>query len=221
MFPRGRMGFIGTFVDFILHIDKYLNTIIQSYGSLTYGILFAVVFLETGLVVTPFLPGDSLLFVTGVFAAQDSLNLLLVLVLLSVAAIAGDTANYWAGHHAGLRVFSRFIRQEHLDATKRFYEKHGKKTIVLARFVPMVRTLAPFVAGMGAMNYPTFLFYNVVGGLAWVFIFVFGGYFFGNIPLVKENLTFVILIIVFLSFIPGVVEYLRHRNSKKKEEEKQ
>ena len=201
-------------LDFILHIDKYLSILIQSYGILVYFFLFAVIFVETGLVAAPFLPGDSLLFVAGAFAGVGSLNVYVLLVVLSMAAIIGDTINYWLGSFFGEKVFSRFIKKEHMDRTKAFYEKHGKKTIALARFVPIIRTFAPFVAGIGKMNYLTFLSYNVIGGIAWVFLFVLAGYFFGNMPFVEKNLTLVILFIIVVSFIPIVREYWKHRKSK-------
>jgi membrane-associated protein len=202
-------------IDFILHIDKHLDTIIQSYGAWTYGLMFAIVFCETGLVITPFLPGDSLLFALGAFSARGSLDLMLVLLLLSVAAILGDTVNYWIGAKIGPAVFHkenvRFLNRKHLERTHEFYERHGGKTIIIARFVPIIRTFAPFVAGIGRMSYGHFLAYNVIGGLAWVLLFVLGGYFFGNLPIVKRNFTFVIFAIIFISILPGVFEFIRHR----------
>jgi len=209
------MELIKSFIDILLHLDKYLLTVIQQYGSWTYAILFAIVFCETGLVVTPFLPGDSLLFAVGAFAATGALDPWLAFVLLSIAAIAGDTVNYWIGDYLGPRVFhyegSRFFKREHLERTHRFYEKYGGKTIVIARFIPIIRTFAPFVAGIGAMTYWRFVAYNSGGGLLWVASFVGGGYFFGNIPVVKRNVTLVILAIIVISSMPGVIEYLRHR----------
>lgn len=210
------MQLLQSFLDLFLHLDTRLAAIIQEWGALTYGILFLVIFCETGLVVTPFLPGDSLLFAAGSFAAQGALNPHILFVLLSFAAIGGDTANYWAGSIIGPRVFRenvRFLKREHLDKTQKFYEKYGAKTIVLARFVPIVRTFAPFVAGVGTMRYGTFFVYNVLGGLLWVALFVYGGYFFGNIPVVKENFEIVILGIIFVSILPGIVEFMRHRRS--------
>jgi membrane-associated protein len=177
-------------------------------------LLFFIIFLETGFVVTPFLPGDSLLFAAGAFAGMGWLNVSLLFFLLAIAAILGDTVNYWIGHYIGPRAFSgniRFLKQEHLIRTHEFYEKHGGKTIVLARFVPIIRTFAPFVAGIGAMSYGRFVTYNVVGGIAWVALFSFGGYFFGNIPFVKENFTLVILGIIFVSLLPPIIEYLKVR----------
>lgn len=200
-------------IDFILHVDKYIGEFIASYGVFTYGILFFIIFLETGLVLTPFLPGDSLLFVAGAFAAQGSLNVILLFVLLSIAAIVGDTANYWIGHFFGERFFvrRRLIKREHLEKTKKFYEKHGGKTIIYARFVPIIRTFAPFVAGVGAMRYSRFLLFNIIGGVAWAGLFVFAGYFFGGMPIVEENLTLVIFIIILLSLLPPIIEYLKSR----------
>jgi len=206
---------IGNLIEFVLHLDKHLNVIIQTYGGWTYMLLFIVIFIETGLVVTPFLPGDSLLFAAGTFAALGSLNVGLLFVLLSGAAIAGDTANYWIGHFVGPKVFSRenvrFLNREYLDRTHQFYEKHGGKTIILARFIPIIRTFAPFVAGIGKMTYWRFISYNVVGGLVWPAIFLFGGYYFGNIPFVKRNFTIVILAIIFISVLPMIIEFLSHR----------
>ncbi|MFZ2070646.1 MAG: VTT domain-containing protein [Halobacteriota archaeon] len=194
-----------TAIEFILHMDVYLATLIQSYGNFIYILLFFIIFIETGFVLTPFLPGDSLLFISGTFAATDALNVYILFLLLSIAAILGDTINYWIGHYFGEKVFIRFIKQEHLEKTKLFFHHHGKKTIVLARFIPIVRTFAPFVAGIGKMNYFTFLSYNVIGGMAWVAIFVFSGFYFGNIPFVKNNLTIIILLIIITSFILAIL----------------
>lgn len=200
---------MATIIDFIVHIDKYLDILIQNYGAWAYGALFVVIFVETGLVVMPFLPGDSLLFVAGTFAAAGAMNVFYLFVLLAFAAVIGDTVNYWLGNYFGEKVFAKFIKKEHLEKTKSFYERHGKKTIIIARFVPIIRTFAPFVAGVGKMNYPTFLLYNVIGGVSWVLLFVFAGYAFGNVPIVKENLTLVIIGIILLSLIPAVVEYIK------------
>ena len=208
-------------IDLFLHLDQHLSSIIQQYGLWTYLILFTVIFCETGLVVTPFLPGDSLLFAAGAFAGLGDLDVIWLAVLLSLAAIIGDTVNYWIGAYIGPRAFSgeyRLLKKQHLDRTHRFYERHGGKTIILARFVPIIRTFAPFVAGIGAMNYARFLAYNVIGGIAWVSIFVFGGYCFGNIEVVRRNFTLVILAIVIISVLPIAVEFLRARFGARNEE---
>ncbi|HSB35856.1 MAG TPA: DedA family protein, partial [Thermoanaerobaculia bacterium] len=192
-------------VDLFLHLDKHLAEILRDYGTWTYLILFLIVFFETGLVVTPFLPGDSLLFAAGTFAALGSLSPWVLFALLSAAAVLGDTANYWIGKKIGPRAFTgtvRFLKEEHLRKTEAFYERHGRKTIILARFVPIIRTFAPFVAGVGSMNYPVFLAYNIIGGVAWVAVCVFAGYFFGNIPAVKNNFSIAILAIILISTLP-------------------
>jgi len=213
------MPLIAQLLDLIVHLDKHLSVLIQSYGAWTYLILFVIIFCETGLVVTPFLPGDSLLFAAGSFAALGALHPIWLFVILASAAILGDTVNYWIGHAVGPKVFqrerSRFFKKEYLDRTHAFYEKHGGMTIILARFIPIIRTFAPFVAGIGRMRYGRFISYNVIGGIAWVAAFVFGGYFFGNIPLVKRNFTAVIVMIIVISVLPGVIEFLRHRKSGK------
>jgi membrane-associated protein len=199
------MDLLKQFVDVFLHLDRHLADVTRDYGTFTNVILFAIVFCETGLVVTPFLPGDSLLFTAGAIASLGSLNVWVLFALLSLAAILGDTANYWIGKKIGPRAFDgtvRFLKQEHLRKTETFYEKYGKKTIILARFVPIVRTFAPFVAGIGSMTYGTFIAYNVIGGVAWVAICVFSGYFFGNIPIVKKNFSIVVLAIIFVSTLP-------------------
>jgi membrane-associated protein len=208
------MELIGTFVEYFLHLDKHLGQVIQTYGFWTYLILFLIIFCETGLVVTPILPGDSLLFAAGTFAAIGALRPEVLFVLLSIAAVAGDSVNYAIGHRIGPRVFRenyRFLKREYLDRTEQFYERHGGKTIIIARFMPIIRTFAPFVAGVGSMRYSRFLAYNVIGGIAWIGLFVWGGYFFGNIPVVKRNFTLVILGIIFVSILPGIIEFLRHR----------
>lgn len=208
------MEIISELVDFILHLDVHLNEIIKNFGVFTYLILFLIIFLETGVVITPFLPGDSLLFAAGSFAALGSLNIIALFLLLTAAAILGDTLNYWIGHFIGPRAFSgniRFLKKEYLDRTHEFYDKHGGKTIILARFIPIIRTFAPFVAGIGAMNYSRFILYNVIGAVLWVSIFTFGGYFFGNLPFVKDNFTLVILAIIVISVLPGVFEFLREK----------
>ncbi|MFA5793185.1 MAG: DedA family protein [Candidatus Gracilibacteria bacterium] len=198
-------------IDFILHIDSYLSLIIDSYGNLIYGILFTTIFLETGLVVTPFLPGDSLIFVAGTFASSGLLNVYLLFALIAIAAILGDTINYTIGKKFGEKVFAKFIKKEHMQKTKDFYKKYGKKTIVLARFVPIVRTLAPFIAGVGEMEYKTFISYNIIGGISWVAIFLFTGYFFGNFTFVKENLTAITLLVIFVSILPAIIEVIRSK----------
>jgi membrane-associated protein len=194
--------------------------VIQAYGTWTYGLLFAIVFLETGLVVTPFLPGDSLLFAAGSFAALGALDVSFLFVLLSAAAVLGDSVNYAIGHFLGPKVFhyerSRFFNPDHLRRTHEFYEKYGGKTIIIARFVPIVRTFAPFVAGIGAMSYPRFLAYNVFGGVLWVSVCLFAGFFFGNLPFVRRNFSLVIIVIIVLSVLPALVEYLRHRAEAKR-----
>jgi membrane-associated protein len=204
-------------MDLFLHLDEHLNQIVTTYGVWTHLILFAIVFAETGLVVTPFLPGDSLLFAAGALAAIGSLDLWLLVVLLIGAAILGDTVNYWVGAWIGPRAFSgnvRFLRKDYLDRTHAFYEKHGGKTIILARFVPIIRTFAPFVAGVGAMSYPKFITYNIVGAVLWVGLFVPLGYLFGNMPTVKENFSLVILAIIAISVMPIAVEAIRARRSR-------
>lgn len=206
------MDLLRSLADLFLHLDQHLGQLISQYGVWTHLILFLIVFCETGLVITPFLPGDSLLFAAGTFAALGALDLWLIVILLIVAAIIGDTVNYWIGAYIGPRAFKgdiRFLRKEYLDRTCAFYEKHGGKTIILARFVPIIRTFAPFVAGVGAMSYPKFITYNVVGAVLWVGIFVLGGYFFGNIAVVRENFTLVILAIIAISILPIAFEALR------------
>ena len=206
------MELITSLVDLFLHLDKHLAQIIQEYGTWTYLILFTIIFLETGVVITPFLPGDSLLFAAGTFASPalgSALNIWVLWVLLVTAAILGDTLNYWIGHYIGPRAFSgeiRFLKKEYLDRTHAFYEKHGGKTIVLARFIPIIRTFAPFVAGIGAMSYGRFIAYNVFGGFIWVTIFLFLGYFFGTLPFVQNNFTAVVLAIIAISVVPIIFE---------------
>lgn len=209
------MELIKQIVDFVLHLDKHLSSLIQQFGLWTYFILFVVVFCETGFVVTPFLPGDSLLFAAGTFAAIGAFKVGWLVVILSAAAIIGDTVNYWIGNYVGPKVFTkektRFFKKEYLDRTHEFYEKHGGKTIIIARFIPIIRTFAPFVAGIGKMSYGRFLSYNVIGGIVWVTLFVFGGYFFGNIPVVKKNFSLVIILIIIISILPGIGEFIRNR----------
>jgi membrane-associated protein len=208
------MQFIKLVIDFILHMDTYLGQIIQSVGIWTYLMLYVVIFIETGLVVTPFLPGDSLLFASGAFAALGVLNIWVLFVTLAVAAILGDTVNYWLGHYIGPKVFSmnsRWLKREYLERTQSFYDKYGGKTIFLARFIPIIRTFAPFVAGVGNMRYGYFLTYNVIGGIVWTALFLFGGYFFGNMPFVRDHFSLVVLAIIIISVLPAVVEVIRSR----------
>ena len=200
-------------IDLLLHLDKYLDVFIQSYGLWIYLILFLIIFAETGFVATPFLPGDSLLFAVGTFAAIGSLKVSWLFILLSVAAILGDTINYWLGHFIGPKVFykekSWLLNKKHMEEARIFYEKHGGKTIIIARFIPIIRTFAPFVAGIGKMNYGKFITYNVFGGILWVALFLLGGYFFGGIPMVKQNFTLVILAIIFISILPTISHLFR------------
>lgn len=212
------MSLLLSAIDFILHIDASLGQIIAQYGAFTYAILFAVIFCETGLVVTPFLPGDSLLFVAGAFAALGSLRIEVLIVLLAAAAILGDAVNYAAGRFFGPRAFrsqSRFLKREYLERTHLFFERYGKKAIVLARFVPVIRTFAPFVAGIGGMRYGQFAAYNVIGGILWVIPFTVGGYLFGNAPLVREYFGLVIVAIILLSLVPIALEWWKHRRRKR------
>lgn len=210
-------------IDFFLHLGDYLAQIIQIFGVWTYVILFLVIFAETGLVVVPFLPGDSLLFIVGAFAAVGHFNIILVYIVLLAAAILGDTANYWLGHKLGAKVFkdenSKIFNKKYLKKTEEFYEKYGGKTIIIARFVPIVRTFAPFVAGIGSMKYGTFISYNVIGGFVWVTSLVFAGYFFGNLAIVKENFEVAIYIIIFVSLLPMIYEVVKHKLQKKKEKD--
>jgi membrane-associated protein len=204
-----------TLFDIALHLDRHLQVLVANYGAWVYLILFLIIFCETGLVVTPFLPGDSLLFVAGTVAAAGGMNIHLLVVLLIIAAILGDAVNYGVGHYIGPRVFkskeSRWLNPRHLERAHAFYEHHGGKTIIIARFVPIIRTYAPFVAGAASMSYPKFALYNITGAVLWVVSLGYAGYFFGNIPVIKNNLTVVIIIIIILSIMPGVFEYLRHR----------
>ncbi|MGY2131289.1 DedA family protein [Hymenobacter sp. HD11105] len=213
------MEILKEIIDFILHLDKHLSEIIQDYGTWTYAILFLIIFVETGVVVLPFLPGDSLLFAAGSLAALPGspLNVWVMMGLLIVAAVLGDTLNYHIGDYLGPRVFrenSRFLKREHLIRTQEFYEKHGAKTIILARFIPIIRTFAPFVAGVGTMSYSKFLSYNVVGGVLWVVSLTGAGYFFGTIPVVQKNFSLVVLAIIGLSVLPVVFEFIKSRRSK-------
>ena len=208
------MDIISGIISFVLHIDVHLGEIIAQFGTLSYLILFVIIFIETGLVFTPFLPGDSLLFAAGAFAALGSFNIVFLFFLLWVAAFLGDTANYWIGHFFGEKIISNPklpIKKEHIDKTQAFYDRHGGKTIFLARFIPIVRTFAPFVAGIGKMSYRHFIIYNITGGLLWVACFLFAGYFFGNIPQVKDNFSLVVFAIIFLSVVPMIVEFVKSR----------
>ena len=209
------MEYLTQFIDLFLHLDKSLSTVIQSYGSSTYIILFVVILCETGLVILPFLPGDSLLFAAGAFAAKGDMDITVLFLTLCIAAITGDSINYEVGRLIGPRIArrekSRFVNKEHIAKTHQFYEKYGAKTIIIARFIPIIRTFAPFVAGLGSMSYKKFLHYNLIGGIAWVAICLFAGYLFGNIPLVKQNFTMVIFAIIIVSILPAVIEYIRHR----------
>ena len=208
---------ISDFVDIFLHLDIYLSTVTALYGFWVYVLLFVIIFAETGLVFMPFLPGDSLLFAAGALASLGALNVGFLIVILSIAAILGDSLNYSLGRAWGEKIFSKesgfFFNRAHLTTTQRFYEAHGAQTIVIARFIPIIRTFAPFVAGIGRMDYFTFLFYNITGGVAWVFIFVMIGYLFGNIPFVKENFSLVIIGIILTSFIPVIVQLVRKRRA--------
>jgi membrane-associated protein len=210
------MTVLKTLVDMLLHMDEYMKQIIQQYGSLTYAILFVVIFIETGIVILPFLPGDSLLFAAGTFAAFGNLNPWLLFGLLATAAVLGDTVNYSIGHKLGERAYnSRFVKKEYLDRTHAFFQKHGGKTIFLARFVPIVRTFAPFVAGMGEMSYKYFITYNFVGGITWVGLFLSLGYFFGTMEFVQKNFETVIIAIVFISVLPAVFEWWKDKQEQK------
>lgn len=202
-------------IDFILNVDKHLDLIVRQYGFWIYLIVFIIVFCETGLVVTPFLPGDSLLFALGALTATSSLSLPLAYAVISVAAILGNIVNYQIGYVVGPKIFFkdnvRFLNKEYLIRTRLFYERHGGKTVVFARFLPIFRTFAPFVAGIGRMNYSRYTFYNLIGCVAWVTTFLVGGYYFGNFPFVKQNFSLVIIVIIVISIMPAIVEFLRHK----------
>jgi len=206
---------LATFIDIVLHLDIHLMTLVQNYGVWVYAILFLIIFAETGLVFMPFLPGDSLLFVAGALCGLGAMQLEWLAPLLMVAAFTGDNTNYWVGRLIGLRLLERangrFIKREHIDKTREFYVKHGGKTIIFARFMPIIRTFAPFVAGIGLMRYRLFVLYSALGSVAWIGSLTLAGYFFGNIPVVKNNLTLIILLVILISFLPGMVEYFRHR----------
>ena len=209
------MEVISGFFDLLTHLDQHLLLLLQNYGGWVYLILFLIIFCETGLVVAPFLPGDSLLFVIGTLAATGTLNVQGVALLLMAASFSGDNTNYWIGRCLGPKVFrkeqSRVFNRNYLEKTQRFYEKHGGKTILVARFIPIIRTFAPFVAGIGRMRYLRFVLYSLGGSVFWISFFVFGGFYFGNVPLVKQNLTAFIILIIFVSILPGVIEFIRSR----------
>ena len=209
------MELISAFIDIVLHLDTHLLVLVQQYGVWIYAILFAIIFAETGLVVAPFLPGDSLLFVIGALCGMGSLQLQVALPLLILAAFMGDNTNYWVGRLLGLRLLNhpnqRWIKHEHLEKTHAFYAKHGGKTVIFARFLPIIRTIAPFVAGIGTMNYRLYLMFSILGGVAWIGSLMLAGYFFGNIPVIKNNLTLMIIVIVFISFVPAILEFIKHR----------
>ena len=209
------MELLAQFFGIVLHLDQHLTVLIQTYGAWVYVILFLIIYCETGLVVTPFLPGDSLLFVAGALAATGALDVHGLFALLVLASFSGDNTNYWIGRYLGPRVFkrelSRLLNPAHIKRTQRFYEKHGGKTVILARFLPVIRTFAPFVAGIGRMTYSKFLFYSFSGSVFWIGFFIYGGYYFGNIPVVKNNLTLFILGIIVVSVLPGVVQFMRQK----------
>lgn len=211
------MELLSAFIDLVLHLDTHLMALVQDYGVWVYGILFLIIFAETGLVFAPFLPGDSLLFVAGALCGLGALQLHWLMPLLMLAAFTGDNTNYWIGRLVGMRLFhrlkGRFIKREHLDKTHAFYEKHGGKTILFARFMPIIRTFAPFVAGIGVMRYRLFVLFSALGSLAWISSLTLAGYFFGNIPLVKNNLTLIVLAVILVSFLPALIEFIRHRRA--------
>lgn len=210
------METIKNLIDLFLHVDKNLLALTQTYGTLSYGILAGVVFMETGLVITPFLPGDSLLFAAGALAARGAFNIVFLYILLFCAVLVGDNVNYWVGRFIGLKVFeanSKFLKRKHLEKTQKFYDKHGGKAVILARFVPIVRTFAPFVAGVGKMEYIKFLIFSLIGATLWVSSFLWGGYFLGNLPVIKENFHYMVLAIIFVSIMPIIWEVVKTRSS--------
>ena len=212
------MELLAGLLDIVLHLDAHLLALVQEYGVWVYAILFFIIFAETGLVIAPFLPGDSLLFVIGALCGMGSLDLEVALPLLILAAFMGDNTNYWIGRLLGLRLLEhaspRFIRHEHLEKTHAFYAKHGGKTVIFARFLPIIRTFAPFVAGIGTMNYRHYVIFSIIGGVSWIGSLILAGYFFGNIPVIKDNLTLMILVIVVVSFVPAMIEFMRHRRQR-------
>lgn len=217
------MSILMSIINGIMHIDSYLVLIVQQYGILTYVILFLIIFLETGLVVTPLLPGDSMLFAAGTLAAIGSMNFFILLVVIYLAAVLGDTANYYIGKKIGNKILEkeeiRFINKEYLKKAQNFYEKHGSMTIVLARFIPIIRTFAPFVAGIGKMNYSKFIPYNMIGGGLWVSLFLGGGYFFGNLPYIKNHFSYVLMVIIIISVLPGVIVFIKEKRKNRKNDE--
>jgi len=212
------MELLAGLLDIVLHLDAHLLALVQEYGVWVYAILFFIIFAETGLVIAPFLPGDSLLFVIGALSGMGSLELEVALPLLILAAFMGDNTNYWIGRLLGLRLLEhaspRFIKHEHLEKTHAFYAKHGGKTVIFARFLPIIRTFAPFVAGIGTMNYRHYVMFSIIGGVSWIGSLILAGYFFGNIPVIKDNLTLMILVIVVVSFVPAMIEFMRHRRQR-------
>lgn len=212
------MDILTNFINIIMHIDKYLNLIVQQYGVLTYAILFFIIFLETGLVVTPFLPGDSMLFAAGAIASMGSINIITLLIIIYIAAVLGDTVNYHIGKSIGNKILEKedvkYINKDYLRKAQKFYEKHGSMTIALARFIPIIRTFAPFVAGIGEMKYSKFIAYNMLGGGLWVSLFLGGGYFFGNLPLIKNNFSYVLISIIIISLLPAVIVFIKEKTRK-------
>jgi Uncharacterized membrane-associated protein len=212
-----RMSWIKKLIDVILHLDRYLNVIIQSYGNWTYALIFIIIFCETGLVVTPFLPGDSILFATGALAANGTMKLITLFLVFYSAAVIGDTVNYHIGKKIGNKIFEKdnlkYINKDYLKKAHVFYEKHGSMTIVVGRFVPIIRTFVPFIAGVGEMKYSKFIVYNMLGGLMWVALFLFGGFFFGNLPIVKDNFSYVLIAIIFISLLPGVFVFIKEKRN--------
>ncbi|APC39029.1 DedA family protein [Clostridium estertheticum] len=217
------MDILINFINVIMHIDKYLTLMVQQYGMLTYGVLFLIIFIETGLVITPFLPGDSMLFAAGALAGIGSMNIFTLLIITYLAAILGDTANYFIGKKIGKKILAkekvRFINKEYLIRAQEFYEKHGSMTIVIARFIPIIRTFAPFVAGIGKMNYSKFVPYNIVGGGLWVSLFLGGGYFFGNLSFVKTHFSYMLVAIIIISLLPGVIVFIKEKRKKNEDNE--
>ncbi|MBD7912161.1 MULTISPECIES: DedA family protein [Clostridium] len=215
------MSLIENFIDVVLHLDKYLSVIIQNYGIWTYALIFIIIFCETGLVVTPFLPGDSILFATGALASIGDMKLITLFIVFFSAAVIGDTVNYFIGQKIGVKILEkenvRFINKEYLKKAHVFYEKHGSMTIVVGRFIPIIRTFVPFIAGIGEMSYSKFITYNIFGGFLWVTLFLGGGYLFGNLPVIKEHFSYVLIAIIFISLIPGVITFFKEKKSGRKE----